>query len=166
MQSVFSPSDLDYSDSLQWLADVHKIIAARGCVVIIHGNEDSPDRVEVYPTDSIHATPVVYTPLADGNGFKASTGVQTQVFPGAEPIHLFRAEMTDLWREDGGWSGNYCWVRRALIAVPAKASDLSISRKILKALGATGMKRDGWAGGSDFCWRSGCIGAYAELVEG
>jgi hypothetical protein len=79
------------------------------------------------------------------------------------PIAFIRAECTDLWNEGGSWSGNYCWVRRRTVVVPTTASDKTVSRRIKKALGIQGMPVDSWAG-SDYCWRDGCVGAYADWI--
>ena len=73
------------------------------------------------------------------------------------------AEVTDLWRDPGGgWSANCSWVRRVDIEVPNEASDALIARRVKAALGIQGMRKDYWAG-ADFCWRSGCVGAWAEI---
>ena len=79
------------------------------------------------------------------------------------PINFIHAECMDLWRDGyGGWSANCSWVRRRLIVVPQSASDKTIARRIKKALGIQGMPVDGWSG-SDFSWRDGCVGAYADF---
>jgi hypothetical protein len=75
-----------------------------------------------------------------------------------------RAEMTDLWADAGGWSGNYSWVRRVEIELPDNATDLQIARRVKKALGIQGMRQDHWAA-NEFCWREGCVGAWAEVVS-
>lgn len=77
------------------------------------------------------------------------------------PISFIRAECTDLCNDGGSWSGNYCWVRRRLIVVPESASDKTVARRIKKALGIQGMPVDSWCR-SDFSWRDGCVGAYAD----
>ena len=79
------------------------------------------------------------------------------------PIAFIRAECMDLWRDGyGGWSANCAWVRRATIVVPTTASDKTVARRVKKALGIQGMRIDHWAG-SEYCWRDGCIGAYADF---
>ena len=75
-----------------------------------------------------------------------------------------RAELTDLWRDECGWSANYNWVRRVEIEVPADATDALISRRVKKALGITGMPADHWSGCS-WSWRQDCVGAWAEVVS-
>ena len=81
--------------------------------------------------------------------------------PAQTAIAVYRAECTDLWRDECGWSANCSWVRRRTIVVPAGISDSALSRKIKRALGIQGMRVDHWAG-SEFCWRDGCIGAWAD----
>jgi hypothetical protein len=75
---------------------------------------------------------------------------------------VYEVTITDLWAEEGGWSGNYNWVRRFTVSVPADWSDLRIARKIKRVAGLQGWRTDFWAG-CDFCWRNECVGAYAEL---
>lgn len=73
--------------------------------------------------------------------------------------------VTDLWGDgEGGWSANGCWVNRTEIEVPDNLSDTAIVRRIKKAAGIEGMRRDYWAG-EEWCWRDGCIGAYAEVIS-
>jgi hypothetical protein len=79
------------------------------------------------------------------------------------PIAFIRAECMDLWRDECGWSANCSWVRRRTVVVPTTASDKTVSRRIKKALGIQGMPVDSWAG-SDYCWRDGCVGAYADWI--
>lgn len=79
------------------------------------------------------------------------------------PITTYFAEMTDLWSDgQGGWTGNYNWVRRATVVVPRSASRRSIVRKIKAALGIQGWRKDSWAA-NELCWRNGCVGAWAEV---
>jgi len=75
-----------------------------------------------------------------------------------------RIEVTDLWREEHGWSANCSWVKRYEIEVPDNASSLSIARRIKRAAGIQNMRPDGWAG-NDWSWRDGCVGAWAEVVS-
>ena len=73
--------------------------------------------------------------------------------------------VTDLWGDgDGGYSANCCWCRRATIEVDDKASDLAVSRRIKAALGIQGMRTDDWSG-SEWSWRDGLVGAYADVVS-
>lgn len=77
------------------------------------------------------------------------------------PIAVYFAVLTDLWGDgEGGWSGNYSWCRKATVIVPWGSSNLAVARKIKAALDIQGMRNDSWAG-SRFCWRDGCVGAYA-----
>ena len=72
--------------------------------------------------------------------------------------------MTDLTHDVMGWSANCCWVNEKIIEVDDKAKEGSIRRKIKDAVGAKGMRPDGWAG-TEWCWRDGHIGVYAEIEE-
>jgi hypothetical protein len=74
----------------------------------------------------------------------------------------FRVEVTDLWRDCGGWSANCSWVRRYSVPVAEGASRVEASRKLKAAAGIQGMRADGWAG-SSYSWRDGCVGAWAEI---
>lgn len=86
-----------------------------------------------------------------------------KVSPACTPIVIIRAELTDLWADCGGYSANCSWVKRRTIVAPASLSDNAIARRIKRALGIQGMKADSWAG-ADYCWRDGCVGAWAEVA--
>jgi hypothetical protein len=88
---------------------------------------------------------------------------ETTVFPVSSSISFLRAECTDLWNDGCGWSTNCCWVRRKLLVVPSGLSHSAIARRVKRALDIVGMPVDSWSG-SDFSWRSGCVGAYADFV--
>lgn len=75
-----------------------------------------------------------------------------------------RAEVTDLWADESGWTANCSWVRRVELDLPDNASDQLIARRVKKALGITGMPSDAWSG-MDWSWRDGCVGAWAEVVS-
>lgn len=75
-----------------------------------------------------------------------------------------RGRVADLWRDECGWSENASWARTAEIQVPAGTTDAVIARRIKKALGIEGMRADHWCG-ADWCWRDGCVGAYADVVS-
>lgn len=86
-------------------------------------------------------------------------------FAECTPITIYRVEMTDLWGDgEGGWSGNYNWVRRATVVVPSSISDQAVTRRIKAALGIQGMRKDSWAA-NELCWRDGCVGAYAKTIN-
>lgn len=75
------------------------------------------------------------------------------------------ARTTDLWSEsEGGYSENGACVRQIEIEIPENSSDLAIARRVKKELGIEGWKTDSWCG-ADFCWRSGLMGAYADIVS-
>lgn len=71
-----------------------------------------------------------------------------------------RATLTDLWRDDWGWSENASWCRVIEFEMPDWSSDLQIARQVKRRLGIQGMRRDGWAG--ELSWRDGAVGAYAS----
>jgi hypothetical protein len=73
-----------------------------------------------------------------------------------------RIRMTDLWRDNFGWSENASWVREEVIEMSDNAKDGSIRRKIKEVIGAKGMRPDNWAG-TEWCWRNGAVGVYAEV---
>ena len=77
-----------------------------------------------------------------------------------------RARVADLIRYDDAWSENGSFAREAIVEVPDDASDLAISRKVKAALGIAGMRRDHWCASDYGPWRCGCVGAYADIVEG
>lgn len=89
---------------------------------------------------------------------------QSTITPNTTPILIIRAEVTDLWRDEGGYSANCSWVKRRTLVAPATISDAALSRRVKKALGIQGMRPDYWAG-AELCWRDGCIGAWAEIVS-
>lgn len=75
------------------------------------------------------------------------------------------ARTTDLWGDvGGGWSENGACVYQVEINMPDNSSDLAIARRIKKELGIEGWKVDQWCS-ADFVWRSGCMGAYADVVS-
>lgn len=72
--------------------------------------------------------------------------------------------ITDLWADEGGWSGNYSWVRKFEFTYEDGESDLAIARRAKKAANIQGMRKDGWAG-TEFSWRDGAVGAYVEFND-
>lgn len=76
-----------------------------------------------------------------------------------------RGRVSDLWRDECGWSENASWTREVVITVPATASDLTIARRIKSALGIEGMKVDNWCSSDFGPWRYQGIGAYADIIE-
>lgn len=99
------------------------------------------------------------------NQGRGDVAANVEKFEACTPITIYRGEATDLWADgEGGWSGNYNWVRRATVVVPSTASDQTVSRRIKAALGIQGMRKDGWAA-NELCWRDGCVGAYAEAIS-
>lgn len=85
----------------------------------------------------------------------------TEVHGQYTDIVYFRVEVTDLWRDGDGWTGNYSWVRRYLVPVAAGSRENAIARKIKRVAGIQGMRKDYWAG--ENCWRDGCVGAHAYI---
>jgi len=54
-------------DELVWLQDVHGIPTDSKCAIAyLYGNEDAPEKVEVYAEDDYRCKPVVYRLNADG----------------------------------------------------------------------------------------------------
>lgn len=80
-------------------------------------------------------------------------------------IEWYKVEVTDLWRDDFGWSANCSWVKRYFVPINPNDSSAYIARKLKAVAGVTGMRADCWAG-TEFCWRNGFIGVYAESIEG
>lgn len=74
------------------------------------------------------------------------------------------ARKTDLWADDGGWSENGACVHQVEIDIPDNSSDLAIARRVKKELGIEGWKTDEWCS-ADFVWRSGSMGAYADIIS-
>ena len=72
MHLVFDKKDEethDAHDNMTWLTEVHLPIAAAGFeCAILYGNEDSPERVELYARNHYQCQPVVaeYGEEADG----------------------------------------------------------------------------------------------------
>lgn len=58
---------LETTECLQWLQDVHKIPALEYSCAIITGNEDAPDKVELYARNHMNCKPAVYNSNDDGN---------------------------------------------------------------------------------------------------
>ncbi len=75
-----------------------------------------------------------------------------------------RARMTDLINDGCGWSENGSFARQVEFHMPDDASDIAVSRRIMKEIGAVGMKRDDWCSSDFGPWRDGCIGLYADVV--
>lgn len=74
-----------------------------------------------------------------------------------------RAQVTDLQYDGRSWLANGCWSRDAVVVVEDNASELVITRRIKAALSIQGMRTDEWSGAS-WSWRTGAIGAWAEVV--
>ena len=77
-----------------------------------------------------------------------------------------RARVADLICYDYAWAENGSFAKEVIVEVPDDASDLAISRKIKASLGITGMRADCWCASDFGPWRDGCIGAYADVLEG
>lgn len=59
---------LERQDDLKWLSDVHGIPTEGAAIAIIHGNEDSPNKVEVYAENDVNCVPDVY--VLSGESYK------------------------------------------------------------------------------------------------
>ena len=77
-----------------------------------------------------------------------------------------RARVADLICYDYAWSENGSFAKEVIIEVDDQASDITIARRVKDALGITGMRRDHWCCSDFGPWRDGCVGAYADIVEG
>lgn len=51
---------LDSAEDLQWLQEVHGVETEGYVVAILYGNEDCPNRVELYLRDDYRCLPVVW----------------------------------------------------------------------------------------------------------
>jgi len=72
---------------------------------------------------------------------------------------------TDLWAEHpSGWSANGTWVEQWELVLTGNESDNAIRRKIKEMAGIQGWRTDDWAG-TEWSWRQGSIGVYAEIVS-
>lgn len=58
---------LEEQEDMDWLAEVHCKIAKGYACAILHGNEDSPSRVELYARNHYKCPPTVLEPDDDGN---------------------------------------------------------------------------------------------------
>ena len=51
------------AEDYAWLADTHAVDIKGAEIIILHGNEDCPDKIEVYARDHFEANPIrVYFP--------------------------------------------------------------------------------------------------------
>lgn len=57
---------LQSAEDLEWLRDVHKVWVDACAVAILYGNEDCPERVELFAKDHYTRRPTVY--VADESG--------------------------------------------------------------------------------------------------
>lgn len=51
---------------LEWLQEVHGVETTGAEVALLFGNEDAPDRVEVYEVDDLFCAPTVWRADTDG----------------------------------------------------------------------------------------------------
>ena len=58
---------LDDQEGLSWLMEVHGVNTLGAACAILYGNEDSPERVEVFSQNDYRALPEIYLQGADGN---------------------------------------------------------------------------------------------------
>ena len=57
---------LNSAEDLTWLNEVHNVSTAGYVCAVLHGNEDAPDKVEVFARNHRNCNPIVY--IADENG--------------------------------------------------------------------------------------------------
>jgi hypothetical protein len=55
---------------MDWLRNVHGIDTVDAVAAILFGNEDAPERVEVYLVDDYRSTPIVWLGMSDGKMVK------------------------------------------------------------------------------------------------
>jgi hypothetical protein len=60
-------------DDLKWLQDVHNVPATNFPVAVVYGNEDAPDKVELYAQNNCNCDPEVYTQDPQGNLIKEAS---------------------------------------------------------------------------------------------
>ena len=75
-----------------------------------------------------------------------------------------RWEIVDLQFYDDCWIANGCNVERGEFSIPISVTDTQIVRRAKKEMGIQGWRRDDWAG-TEFCWRNGTMGAWAEVIH-
>ncbi len=76
-----------------------------------------------------------------------------------------RIVTTDLWPEpEGGYSANGAYGEIHEIEVPDNATDRSIIRRIKATAGIQGWRKAHWCCADFGPWRSGSMGAYADLM--
>lgn len=65
---------LETVEDFEWLKDVHGIAVGDYACAILHGNEDSPNKIELYAVDNYKCRPTVYEPDANGKMVLKSYG--------------------------------------------------------------------------------------------
>jgi hypothetical protein len=88
--------------------------------------------------------------------------VPTDQVNNAPTTVTWRITVSDLWY-DHGWSVNGAWMREYELTVPGSTPPYTIIRRLKALAGIQGWRRDHWCG--DDCWRNGCQGAWAELIQ-
>lgn len=73
------PVWLDTVEDLQWLRDVHQIDATPYAGALLYGQEDWPEKVELYARDHYRCRPTIYVPDETGR-------LVLQKF-GQQPLH-------------------------------------------------------------------------------
>jgi hypothetical protein len=58
---------LETPEDMAWLADVHTPLARAYLCAILHGNEDAPNKVELFAANHYKCKPTVLAPNEEGN---------------------------------------------------------------------------------------------------
>lgn len=69
---------LDTKEDLEWLSEVHCKIANSYKIAIIHGNEDCPERIELYSKDRYSCKPTILVRNEEGSYVVVSWGRKPQ----------------------------------------------------------------------------------------
>lgn len=64
---------IETAQDMAWLVEVHGAPSGYA-VAVLHGNEDAPDKVELYARNHYECVPTVMVPDADGTLHVVSTG--------------------------------------------------------------------------------------------
>jgi hypothetical protein len=66
---------------------------------------------------------------------------------------LWEVETTDATYDGAGWSGNYCWVRREEVTLPANLTDRQTIAALRKIGGLNGSKAKTESFGEGYVWK-------------
>ena len=63
---------LDTEASMAWLQEVHEVPSLGCACAMIHGNEDAPEKIELFAINDYRCPPDTYVP-ANGGGYTLQT---------------------------------------------------------------------------------------------